>query len=201
MGKHIILFLLLLLLSSEKSVILYLFEYRKEKMRLTPQLRQSSPKHSQRNKNLKNKKTFFFLGKCFFMSFSLDSYLILRIFRVSIIFINIFPMTRLRNRSNSSPIGGSSFSFIVPFTIALIILIVIIRYVFSSTPTENHTGSFITITPKQEQSEIYIYMSGDSKKRIDGVTKMYATDSKLSVSLGEAEVSFENSPSKLFIDK
>lgn len=135
------------------------------------------------------------------MSFSLDSYVILRIFRVSIISINIFPMTRLRNRSNSSPIGGSSFSFIVPFTIALIILIVIIRYVFSSTPTENHTGSFITITPKQEQSEIYIYMSGDSKKRIDGVTKMYATDSKLSISLGEAEVSFENSPSKLFIDK
>ncbi|MDD5197752.1 MAG: hypothetical protein PHN60_02735 [Candidatus Gracilibacteria bacterium] len=110
-------------------------------------------------------------------------------------------MTRLRNRSNSSPIGGNSFSFIVPFAIALIILIVIIRYMFSSSPTENHTGSFMTVTPKQEQSEIYIYMSGDSKKRIDGATKMYATDSKLTVSLGEAEAGFENSTSKLFIDK
>lgn len=110
-------------------------------------------------------------------------------------------MTRLRNRSDSSPIGGNSFSFIVPFAIALIVLIVIIRYVFSSPTTENHTGSFMTVTPKQEQSEIYIYMSGDSKKRIDGATKMYATDSKLVVSLGEAEVGFENSASKLFIDK
>jgi len=59
----------------------------------------------------------------------------------------------------------------------------------------------MTVTPKQEQSEVYIYMSGDAKKRIDGATKMYVTDSKLTVSLGEAEASFENSPSKLFIDK
>ena len=59
----------------------------------------------------------------------------------------------------------------------------------------------MTVTPKQEQSEVYIYMSGDAKKRIDGATKMYVTDSKLTVSLGEAEASFVNSPSKLFIDK
>lgn len=59
----------------------------------------------------------------------------------------------------------------------------------------------MTVTPKQEQSEIYIYMSGDSKKRIDGATKMYTTDNKLIVSLGEAEAGFENSTSKLFIDK
>lgn len=59
----------------------------------------------------------------------------------------------------------------------------------------------MTVTPKQEQSEIYIYMSGDSKKRIDAATKMYATDSKLAVSSGEAEASFENSASKFFVDK
>lgn len=59
----------------------------------------------------------------------------------------------------------------------------------------------MTVTPKQEQSEIYIYMSGDSKKRIDAATKMYATDSKLTVSLGEAEAGFENTASKLFVDK
>lgn len=44
-------------------------------------------------------------------------------------------------------------------------------------------------------------MSGDSKKRIDGTTKMYTTDSKLVVSSGEAEITFENSPSKLFLDR
>lgn len=75
-----------------------------------------------------------------------------------------------------------------------------IRYVFSDSSPETPTGSFMTVTPMQEQSEIYIYMSGDSKKRLDGATKMYATDSKLTVSSGEAEVSFENIPSKIFID-
>lgn len=111
-------------------------------------------------------------------------------------------MTRLRNRTNSSPMVMNYFSYIVPFAIAVIILVVIIRYISSpGTSVENNTGSFITITPKQEQSEIYIYMSGDSKKRIDGTTKMYATDSKLSVSAGEAEVAFKNNTSKLFVDK
>lgn len=97
--------------------------------------------------------------------------------------------------------GGNSFSFIVPFAIALIILIVIIRYLFSGSSTPTQTGSFMTITPKQEQSEIYIYMSGDSKKRIEGATKMYATDSKLVVVTGEAEADFENTSSKIFVDK
>lgn len=111
-------------------------------------------------------------------------------------------MTRLKNRTNSSPIGMNSFSYIVPFAIAVIVLIIIIRYISSpGTSTQNSTGSFITVTPKQEQSEIYIYMSGDSKKRIDGTTKMYATDSKLTVTSGEAEIAFENSNSKLFVDK
>ncbi len=111
-------------------------------------------------------------------------------------------MTRLRNRTNSSPIGGNFASYIVPFAIAVVVLIIIIRYISSpGTSTQNNTGSFITVTPKQDQSEIYIYMSGDSKKRIDGTTKMYATDSKLTVTSGEAEIAFENSTSKLFVDK
>ncbi len=59
----------------------------------------------------------------------------------------------------------------------------------------------MTITPKQDQSEIYIYMSGDSKKRIDGATKMYATDSKLTVSAGEAEGAFENMATHVYINK
>jgi len=77
----------------------------------------------------------------------------------------------------------------------------VIRYIFSETSSVNQTGSFLTVTPKQEQSEIYIYMSGDSKKRIDGATKMFATDSKLAVVSGEAEGDFENTTSKIFIGK
>lgn len=111
-------------------------------------------------------------------------------------------MTRLRNRTNSAPMGGNFTSYIVPFAIAVVVLIIIIRYISSpGTATQNTTGSFITVTPKQEQSEIYIYMSGDSKKRIDGATKMYATDNKLTVTTGEAEVDFENSTSKLYVNK
>lgn len=72
---------------------------------------------------------------------------------------------------------------------------------FSSSPTETHTGSAMSITPNQDQSEIYIYMSGDSKKRIDAATKMYTTDSKLTVSAGEAAATFDNSTSKIFVDK
>jgi hypothetical protein len=32
-----------------------------------------------------------------------------------------------------------------------------------------------------ENSKIYIYMSGDSKKEIDGSTKMFSTDNKVQV--------------------
>ena len=110
-------------------------------------------------------------------------------------------MTRLRNRWDSSKVAGNSFSFIIPFIIAFIILIVIINYIFSSNPVENHTWSFITIKPNQDQSEIYIYMSGDSKKRIDSATKMYITDNKLGVFAWEAEATFENSTSKVFVNK
>lgn len=59
----------------------------------------------------------------------------------------------------------------------------------------------MTVMPSQDQSEIYIYMSGDSKKRIDSTMKMYTTDSKLAVSKGEAEADFENISSKVFVDK
>lgn len=59
----------------------------------------------------------------------------------------------------------------------------------------------MTITSTGEQSEVYIYMSGDSKKRIDGTAKMYTTDNKLVVTSWEAEVTFDNNTSKVFVDK
>gem|GEM_PF-4874892 len=90
-------------------------------------------------------------------------------------------MPRLRNRGGETTIRNS-FSYILPFIIALFLIIIVVRYIFSPGGAgENGSGSFINITPSQEQSEIYIYMSGDSKNRIDATSKMYATDSKLTV--------------------
>lgn len=109
-------------------------------------------------------------------------------------------MTRIRNRGEVSP--KTPFAFIAPFAIALFVIVIILKYIFSGgTATENRGGAFITVTPKQDQSEIYIYMSGDSKKKLDGATKMYSTDSKLSVVSGEAEISLDGNTSKIYADK
>jgi len=90
-------------------------------------------------------------------------------------------MPRLRNRGGETTVR-TSFSYILPFVIALFLIIIIVRYIFSpGGDGGNSSGSFINITPAQEQSEIYIYMSGDSKNRIDATAKMYSTDSKLTV--------------------
>jgi len=110
-------------------------------------------------------------------------------------------MPRLRNRGGETTIRNS-FSYILPFIIALFLIIIVVRYIFSPGGAgENGSGSFINITPSQEQSEIYIYMSGDSKNRIDATSKMYATDSKLTVVTWEAEIGFEGSIAKFFLDK
>lgn len=90
-------------------------------------------------------------------------------------------MPRLRNRGGETTIR-TSFSYILPFVIALFLIIIVVRYIFSPGGGGGNTsGSFINVTPTGEQSEIYIYMSGDSKNRIDATAKMYATDSKLTV--------------------
>ena len=44
-------------------------------------------------------------------------------------------------------------------------------------------------------------MSGDSKQKITGATKMYAVDSKMEVATGEAEISFDGNQSKIYADK
>ena len=67
--------------------------------------------------------------------------------------------------------------------------------------TGNKMGSYVTISPKEQQSEIYIYMSGDSKQKIEAATKMYAVDSKMEVATGEAEISFDGSGSRIYADK
>lgn len=65
----------------------------------------------------------------------------------------------------------------------------------------NKTGSFVNIKPNREQSEIYVYMSGDSKKQISESTKMYSTDNRVAVVDGEAEVTIDGTSSKLYLDK
>jgi len=110
-------------------------------------------------------------------------------------------MTRIKNRWDTPLAWSNSFSFILPFIIAFIVLVIIVKYVFSSNPTDNPTGSFMMITPTQDQSEIYIYMSGDSKKRIEEASKMYTTDNRLVVTTWEAEIGFDKSTSRIFVDK
>lgn len=77
----------------------------------------------------------------------------------------------------------------------------VVKYIFSPGTTDTRTGSFMSVTPNQDQSEVYIYMSGDSKNRITSTSPMYTSDNKLIVSAWEAEASFDNSNSKIFIDK
>ena len=61
--------------------------------------------------------------------------------------------------------------------------------------------SSVTVVPKTENSEVYIYMSGDSKKQIQGEEKMFPTDNHLEVKSGDAELVIDGSPSKVYADR
>jgi hypothetical protein len=75
---------------------------------------------------------------------------------------------RARREGNSLDSSSSMFKYIVPVSIAIIVIVIVARLLFSSSDsTGSKIGSFVTVTPKEEQSEINIYMSGDSKKKID----------------------------------
>lgn len=98
---------------------------------------------------------------------------------------------------------NSLISFAVPVAVAVIILIVIVRALFSGDDSSNdRTGAdSVNVVPKSENSEIYIYMSGDSKKRLEGEEKMFPTDNRLEVKSGDAELIITNSPSKVYADR
>ncbi|MCK9272514.1 hypothetical protein M0P65_03135 [Candidatus Gracilibacteria bacterium] len=107
-------------------------------------------------------------------------------------------MARMRNGG----VQTSYSSFILPIIIAVGIIILIVRLIFSGgNNTVNRTGNFINIEPSLENSKIYIYMSGDSKKEIDGSTKMFSTDNKVQVESGEAKISFPDNDSMSYLDK
>lgn len=99
---------------------------------------------------------------------------------------------------------NSLISLAVPVAVAAIVLVVIIRALFSgsSNGTDNRAGAdSITVIPKAENSEVFIYMSGDSKKQIEGEEKMFPTDNRLEVKSGDAELVIEGSPSKVYADR
>ncbi len=107
-------------------------------------------------------------------------------------------------RNERSARRNSLISLAVPVAVAVIILVVIVRALFSgsSTETANRAGNdSVTVVPKSENSEVYIYMSGDSKKQIQGEEKMFPTDNHLEVKSGDAELVIDGSPSKVYADR
>lgn len=94
-------------------------------------------------------------------------------------------------------------SLIFPIIIALVILLLLIRAIFwwSSSDTQKENWTSVNAEPNQEKSEIYIYMSWDSKKQIEWSTKFYSTDSKLEVAEWECKISFDANSSKVYINK
>ncbi len=106
----------------------------------------------------------------------------------------------VRNREELRSTNYSSF--ILPIGIALVIVIFVIRLFFWwSSEILNKSWNYVNITPNQEKSEINIYMSWDSKKQIEWVTKLFSTDNKVEVVSGEALITVENDNSKLFLDR
>lgn len=107
-------------------------------------------------------------------------------------------------RNERSARRNGLISLAVPVAVAVIILVVIVRALFSGSGSNDAGRSgadSVRIVPKAENSEIYIYMSGDSKKQIEGEEKMFPTDNRLEVKSGDAELVIEGSPSKVYADR
>lgn len=108
----------------------------------------------------------------------------------------------MRNERNAR--RNSLISLAVPVAVAVIVLVVIIRALFSGSSNDASTragADSVTVIPKAENSEVYIYMSGDSKKQIEGEEKMFPTDNRLEVKSGDAELVIDGSASKVFADR
>ncbi|MDD2487031.1 MAG: hypothetical protein PHS92_01555 [Candidatus Gracilibacteria bacterium] len=107
-------------------------------------------------------------------------------------------MTRMRNRD----VRANYSSFILPMIIALGVIILVVKLIFGGTNDNSvRSGKYINISPNQQSSEIYIYMSGDSKKLIDSQTKMFSTDNKMQVSVGEAKINIDGNDSNFYLDR
>lgn len=95
--------------------------------------------------------------------------------------------------------------FLVPAAVALVFLVIIANFFFGGNSAGSNTqvgGTVaVDVTPVTDAAEVYIYLSGDSKKKLDGLSKFYPTDSKLEVRAGEAKITPESTDTALYVDK
>ncbi|MDQ1344112.1 MAG: hypothetical protein QG650_832 [Patescibacteria group bacterium] len=108
----------------------------------------------------------------------------------------------MRNERNAQ--RNNLISLAVPVAVAVVVLVIIIRALFSGSngdESKRNGADSVRVVPKMENSEIYIYMSGDSKKQISAEEKMFPTDNRLEVKSGDAELIIEGSPSKVYADR
>lgn len=95
-------------------------------------------------------------------------------------------------------------SFAVPLILAVLFLIIIVKIFFwwsTNTWIKNTNEGFVNVDSNQEKSEIYIYMSWDSKKLIEWSTKMYPTDTKMEVASWEWKINFDWNNTKIYVNK
>jgi len=97
----------------------------------------------------------------------------------------------MRINPNKRKVDYSTFA--IPLIIAIIFLIILVKILFSwgSSDTKINTWSYVNVDSNQEKSQIFIYMSWDSKKQIDWTQKMYPTDTKMAVESWEWKIGFD----------
>lgn len=107
------------------------------------------------------------------------------------------------NRINARKPTNNYTNLVLPVIVAVLIVWLVIKAFFwwSDTTVKNNNLWSINIWPNQEKSEIFIYMSWDSKKQIEEVTKMYPTDSKMEVVSGESKITFDWNDDKIYAKK
>ena len=93
-------------------------------------------------------------------------------------------------------------STIVPIVIAVLVIVLIGNYLFSkgTTTQTTTTGDFVTIAPKEDKSEIYVYLGKGEPFLINGEKKMFTTDQKMEVRQGEAQIRLEGDTSSILVD-
>lgn len=91
---------------------------------------------------------------------------------------------------------------ILPLIVAFIVIIIIIRLLTSSTwDSQVKNWSYLNVSLNQEKSQIYLYMSEDSKKKIEWSEKLYSTDNKIEVESWEAKITPEQWNTKVYLNK
>lgn len=94
-------------------------------------------------------------------------------------------------------------AYAIPLILAFLFLVIIVKIIFWWWTTENRNSNnwSVNVDLNQEKSEIYIFMSWDSKKQIEWQTKMYPTDTKMEVNSWEWKITLDWNNTKLFVNK